>query len=207
MMDTFDMDSYELFATCYRCHSTPCSYSHGNSGIRATISRLIAGGIDVSKPIQTYGDFAAKMMTPLQLACMKGNPIAVKILLENGASKTINYVASPLGKTALHYAVMTGEAEIVSMLLLEGADVMARYGTAGYFNPDGDTPFDIACAVGNVKIVKMLYVNIMGKISRMDPMPEGLFKHKVDPAKETAQPEKSAVATAPQDAIPEDSKK
>ena len=67
-------------------------------------------------------------------------------LLKDGADLNVRY--GP-GNTALHYAADKGHAEIVKELLLKGADPCCT-------NDDGKTPTDLARAVGNSDVAKVL---------------------------------------------------
>lgn len=58
-----------------------------------------------------------------------------------------------LGTTALHYAARAGQLEMVAFLLESGADPR-RVGKK--FNPEGDTPMELAEAAGHEEVAKLL---------------------------------------------------
>jgi len=72
--------------------------------------------------------------TPLQVAAIRGDTVAMEALLDAGAE--IN-TAGENGHTALHEAVGQGQAAAVSLLLARGASITAT-------NDDGYTPQQLA---------------------------------------------------------------
>ncbi len=86
--------------------------------------------------------------TPLHLASFFGQPAAVTLLLERGASVDA-LSTNPMKLTALHSAAAGGSAEAVDLLLARGADPNAK-------QHGGFTPLQSAAANGNVPMVKSL---------------------------------------------------
>lgn len=84
--------------------------------------------------------------TALYIAAQKGSLEAVKSLLAAG-NGDIN-IATTEGATSLHCAANEGHADIVSLLLANGADVNATY--------YGATPLLMAAQAGHAEIVRML---------------------------------------------------
>jgi ankyrin repeat protein len=82
---------------------------------------------------------------PIHWAVVTGQPEAVNILLDAGASIEAR---TPDGRTALGIAVVEGNPEIVSLLLSRGADLSGRDNT-------GLTPVDLADKC-NDKAIKVL---------------------------------------------------
>ena len=80
-------------------------------------------------------------------AASGGHLEVVKYLVGQGASLTATYSLN--GYTALHYAAYGGDLEMVKYLVGAGADVNA---TAG-----GDTPRDLAVALGETAVAEYLY--------------------------------------------------
>lgn len=72
-------------------------------------------------------------MTPLMLAAKQGHLLAVKILLEMGATHESKDVAA---NTALHHAALHGHTEVCRALLYNGADWFGR-------NDNKQTPADL----------------------------------------------------------------
>lgn len=89
--------------------------------------------------------------TPLANAVIKGNSDAVRLLLENGAAKTIDVHLEGDGDkdTSLIKAAGLGDCEIVNLLLAYGAQI-------GVINLQGTTPLIRAAAYGNTVIVDTL---------------------------------------------------
>jgi len=83
--------------------------------------------------------------TPLQLACAKGNPALVKLLLERKASLR---AVGELG-TALHCAAYFGNKQIVELLLQARADI-------SQVDEDGKTATQVAKEKGQNEIVTLL---------------------------------------------------
>lgn len=81
--------------------------------------------------------------SPLMLAAYNGKQPAIDFLLAAGAE--LNHT----GWTPLHYAVFAEQAEMVSYLLLKGANVDARA-------PNEQTALMLAAKNGNLAIVKLL---------------------------------------------------
>ncbi|MFC1842303.1 ankyrin repeat domain-containing protein, partial [Candidatus Dependentiae bacterium] len=105
--------------------------------------------IDVNK--LSYGENELKRVSPLSLACYRGNIEVVKLLLQKGAD--VNK-ADKDGQTPLHEACscFCGKLDIVKVLLQNGADVNKA-------NKNGLTPLYWACCRGKLDIVKCLLQN------------------------------------------------
>ena len=86
------------------------------------------------------------LFTPLIVACSVGNKAAVEHLLEAGADLEAK---SKLGATALHWAAVRDEHEIVELLIAAGADVEAA-------DDDGETPIDYAVGNGYRRVAALL---------------------------------------------------
>ena len=86
-------------------------------------------------------------LTPLAIACQRGNYSAVQQLL---LSEDINVgIQDNQESTALHEACENGSKRIVELLLNNGATVSAA-------DKDGVTPFHIACREGYGEIVNII---------------------------------------------------
>jgi len=103
-------------------------------------------------------------LTPLMLACLREDVAVVKLLIETGASIDWRNPGPERGCleanpeqqhwTALHYATMIGNYDVVRLLLEKGASV------EGNIDLDLDilteTPLQLAAAAGRVEIVELL---------------------------------------------------
>jgi ankyrin repeat protein len=85
---------------------------------------------------------------PLHIAARKGNLVAVKLLLENGAE--VNSGSHGNRRRALHIAATHGDVEIARLLLEKGADVNVKVGGYGY------TPLLLAVQEGSIGVLKVL---------------------------------------------------
>ena len=83
--------------------------------------------------------------TPLQLAAMRDNPAAAKLLLESGADPT---VTTSSGETLLHLAVNRTSAPLASLLLDYPIDLSARDNT-------GWTVWHHAAAKNSVELINL----------------------------------------------------
>jgi len=93
---------------------------HNNSN---EVTRLIADGLDVNN---RYGS----NLTPLMLACVRGLPGIVEILLNAGAD--VYTVDSSLGASALHKAAQSGVTDVAQMLLDHGAFINLQSAATGH---------------------------------------------------------------------------
>ena len=87
------------------------------------VTRLIADGVDVNNRYNSN-------LTPLMLACARGLPSIVEILLNAGAD--IYTVDSSLGASALHKAAQSGVTDVARMLLDRGAFINFQSATTGH---------------------------------------------------------------------------
>jgi len=86
-------------------------------------------------------------LTPLAIACQRGNYFAVEYLLQ---ARTINIdLEDNQQSTALHEACENGTEKIVKLLLKSGANISV-------VDSDGVTPLHIACREGCSDVVKLL---------------------------------------------------
>ena len=88
-------------------------------------------------------------LTPLHLACMRGNRVAVEILLAVPTPKVEIDAKDKKGDTPLHFACLNGDPEIVRMLLEKGADCLMP-------NQENELAIHVACAEGHLEIVKII---------------------------------------------------
>lgn len=113
----------------------------------AFISKLIDAGADVNAC--TNGS-TGNNLTPLIAAVNKLE--FVKLLLKNGAN--VNQ-QTPYGMTALMYASMVGNVDIVNYLIDKGANIFL----SGNVNGDEWSALSCAAGAGKVEIVKILIKN------------------------------------------------
>ena len=86
-------------------------------------------------------------LTPLAIACQRGNTFAVERLLQEediDVNKKDNQ-----GSTALHEACEYGSNKIVKLLCYKGADI-------SFADRDGVTPLHVACREGHSEVVNSL---------------------------------------------------
>lgn len=93
---------------------------------------------------ETVDFFDVNGMSPLQHACYKGNKDSVQLFLDLGAD--VNSSQHEYNYTALHFAALSGNAEICFMLLLAGAKPHAT-------NTVGRTAAQMAAFVSNHQAV------------------------------------------------------
>ena len=116
----------------------------------------LSAGADVN--VRRWGGINrfGKLLSEEDEALLKGN------LFGGGIQK---------GYTALHYAARNGQAEILKLLLSNGADVNAKnqkYYSSG--NEDGDiTPLDLANSEGHTEIIELLKKNGGKTGQELDP--------------------------------------
>lgn len=104
--------------------------------------------------------------TPLTRASNYGHTEIVNALIEAGAD--INYVNKENGATALIYAINRERIDIVKLLLQKGIEEIN-------IDRNGNLPFQRACSVGNMEIVKLLVnhgadVNYVNKENGVTPL-------------------------------------
>ena len=85
-------------------------------------------------------------LTPLAVACQRGNSFAVERLLQEKEKIDIG-IQDKQNSTALHKACEHGSKKIVDMLLKNGAIISVA-------DSDGITPLHIACREGHSEVVK-----------------------------------------------------
>ena len=86
-------------------------------------------------------------LTPLAIACQRGNTFAVEHLLQE-ENINVNIVDKQFS-TALHEACEYGSNKIVKMLCNKGAEISRA-------NNDGVTPLHVACREGHSEVVNSL---------------------------------------------------
>lgn len=107
--------------------------------------------------VQTYvdgngcvNDPDEQKMTMFHHAAFSGNIDVLKLLLSVGEKQKINLDAEDVdGWTALHYASEKGHADVVALLLEEGANINAK-------DAMKKTPLILAAAGGKEDVVKAL---------------------------------------------------
>ena len=111
--------------------------------------REIIRGIAVSAigAMCLAGSLSARSNSPVADAAQQGNRDAVKALLKQAAD--VN-AAQGDGMTALHWAAMNGDAEMVDMLVYAGANVRATTRIGAY------TPLYVASQRGHASAIKSL---------------------------------------------------
>lgn len=116
-------------------------------GDAAAVQRAATSGADVNALAGPADVDASRIgMTPLMIACMDGNALVVKALLDAKAKPELR---TDDGRTALMYAAGWGDAARVQTLLDGGANANARAG-------DGWTALMFAAARGEVESVRAL---------------------------------------------------
>ena len=108
-------------------------------------------------------------VTPLHLACSRGNVAAVEVLL---SSPKIKMDASDNNEdTPLHEACIAGDEDIVEMLLQR----MKSTDTLLLENDEHQTPLHLACNEGHTKIVNLILEYVSKMLDESDPVnPSGL---------------------------------
>jgi len=96
---------------------------------------------------QNVNIFDENSMTPLQHAAYKGNKEMVQMFLDQGAD--VNICQHQHAYTALHFAGLSGNAEVCSILLLNGAKSLV-------INSVGRTASQMAAFVGNHSCVSTI---------------------------------------------------
>ena len=86
-------------------------------------------------------------LTPLHLACSRGNKRVADVLLQMPQIE-VNMIDSRR-HTALHDACIVGDPEVVEWLLQKGADPLKE-------NDDGMTPLHLACQSGHTDAVNLI---------------------------------------------------
>ena len=104
--------------------------------------------------------------TPLIISAVEGNSVLARLFLESGADisvKDMNYK-----RTALHFAALYGQFDIVDELVKKGADVDVK-------DAAGRTALDYACRYGHEKVAKLL--KSAGAEGEIDPKHFGFSPH------------------------------
>ena len=134
---------------------TPLLFA-ARSGDAASADLLIAAGANVN-------DAAPSGTAPLVVAAHSGNAAVAALLLDKGADP----LAAGAGYTALHAAVLRGDATLVKTLLTRGANPntplargtpVRRYSADFAFNAElaGATPFWLAARYGDTDVMRAL---------------------------------------------------
>ncbi len=113
------------------------------AGIEQKNSNLHLAALDgdleaVKKYVALMGTpdiFNQSCYTPLMFAAKEGHVEVVEYLISRDAY--VDYVGAPLGHTALHWASYIGHADVVKVLVINGADPQKKSAL-------GETPLDMA---------------------------------------------------------------
>lgn len=89
-------------------------------------------------------------ISALTIAVQADKPEVVKLLLDNKADWSIQDLQSLEGLTALHYASIAGNINMIKILLEKGVDIEVK--DRGY----AATPLEWACYSGQLEAVKLL---------------------------------------------------
>ncbi len=111
------------------------------------MNKTIARACAVLVAVSLVGSLHAAATSPIADAAMAKDAAAVKKLLKDGGD--VN-AAQGDGMTALHWAALNGDADLVSMLLHAGAHVGAKTRIGGY------TPLHLVAQVGNSAVIAPL---------------------------------------------------
>ncbi|TXG39332.1 ankyrin repeat domain-containing protein [Seonamhaeicola maritimus] len=103
---------------------------------------VVAFLLDKDVAINECSDYG----TPLMAAVVKGHFNIAQLLLEKKANPNISDIK---GTTALHYATMFQNLEIIKLLVTAGADVNLK-------NNVGKTPMDFGLASNNNDLINIL---------------------------------------------------
>lgn len=101
------------------------------------VKRLLSEGADIN----AKDNVKYKYMTPLHVACQRGNKEIAQLLIENKAD--IEARDDRWGDTALHFAAVSGHKEIVKLLIEKGGDIEAM-------NGDGGSPLSLISGYGSI---------------------------------------------------------
>ncbi|TYZ64787.1 hypothetical protein PybrP1_011825 [[Pythium] brassicae (nom. inval.)] len=113
----------------------------GDEALVTTLLQKESGAFSVGKTKYGY--------SPLHVAVRFGHPRIVKVLLAHvGSEAAAGSTDAQVGATALHLAVVTGNLEIVRLLL----DADASHSQT----KNGTTPLDVAKELGLVKVTQVL---------------------------------------------------
>jgi ankyrin repeat protein len=110
------------------------------AGDLAEVKRLVTGGAPVNAR-DTLGS------TPLLDAAWGGNTDIASFLIQHGADVNARHLEAD--STALQYAVLTGRANMVQLLIQTGAHVGGEY-------RDGQTLVHVAAARGSIPVLDLL---------------------------------------------------
>ena len=121
-------------------HLMELAASHGHTSVMEV---LLERGFSV------HGDMLG---SPLLSAAASGQLAAAEFLLAHGTDVNEQDERRDGGCTALHYAALHGQSEMVTMLLAHGANIELQTGA-------GATPFFYAAAGGQPKAAEILLVN------------------------------------------------
>lgn len=112
----------------------------------------------------------------------KGAEMAMLLLSHNQGDKNYINQIDNMGETVLHKAIASNKPELVSLLLLNGADVKIK-------NDKGQTPLEVASSYGYDEITKMIQqhhpitphrrISFFSHTQQQSPAPAGSSKEKV----------------------------
>ncbi len=137
-----DVNAFES-GTRYNFNVLHFSAEKGHTEI---VKLLIVNGADIEAKVESILD------TPLSRAVRKERKATVEALISMGAN--VN-TTNAIGSTPLHFAAISGNLDIVRLLLENGAEVNAK--TNGGDLP-GVTPIHAAAFEGQTRIVELLLV-------------------------------------------------
>ena len=122
--------------------------SDARSSSRLIVRSLLQAHINYSCKPTNVAARTSHGITPLHMACSRGNLPAVEELIE--FDKTCVNETDKYAYTPLHEACFQGNTKIVQVLLDRGADVTACS------RPDFETPLHVACKEGHIDVIKEL---------------------------------------------------
>src|SRR5207249_3288326 len=108
---------------------------------------LVRQGADVNTLVDFHGDFT-RGDTALQTAVFRRNAGLVRELLDRGAKVNVE---CPKGTSPLENAAVTGDVEMMRLLIAGGANINHR-DQGG----DGSSPLDAAAYYGHAEAVRLL---------------------------------------------------
>lgn len=106
----------------------------------------------------------------LHSATFGGQKEITELLIENGAN--INLIENNSGFTPIFYAIINNHEDVIDLLIKNGAELNVT-------DNKGDSPLDIAKAIGNDKVIKKLIVlgakSTLGPEANIHKLAENIF--------------------------------